>query len=1085
MRYREKPIEEATRLFIVNEYEEEDILFIEKLSNGKDTMITARFRYSLYYYDPTSSRFIMVRNYMHGKNRDIRELGKGAQESSLANIRTFHGLNTTRIPISNPFLLFVEEALTSFNFYQMFAVVIWYFREYFIYAMVILGLTFITMIYTTCATMWEQFKINKMVDVMQVVVFRRTSSGQIEKKEIDSSELVPGDVIEVPANKRLPCDLILYEGQCLIDESVLTGESVPMHKTQLPATDAAFSYSEKVHILYSGTTPITSESVANPENPATGIVYQTGFNTTKGLLIRSIMFNNPGMYRFEKDGNWFVLILIGISCCFIAVYYGMTYGLYPDSVFEEIALPSVDIMLTMVPPGLALCLSAGIMYAQMRLSFNKIMVLKNRLINAAGRMKVVFFDKTGTLTINQVNLDSVYISNLNANRLECTKLESSQFTYKKAEKIDHVGYSQMLLVNNFAANHTLVQSKTGLILGDPLEEELLNFAGAKFSNTEGNSLKSIKVSRDSANSIQNVIEIFGFKPELQRMSVVVHDPQTKETHSYIKGAPEKIIQLCNPLTLPSNVNKQVSDFAKQGFRVLAFASVDLTSKNTKNLTRDISEEGAVFQGVALFTNPLKEKTKPTLENLKKNDFYTGMITGDNINTAISISKSCGLVDVHEEDITLCTFGSNDEQFKFELINEHGDTVREISVKDLPNNPKKIIGAIDSTNFARLVNRYGLELTKEVDLKIKAVNELAQYIRIFARMNPDQKALIVKIMKTYYKDKYYTVGYCGDGANDCIALKHADIGVSLSKTEASLSAPFVSAIEDISCIEIISIQGKAALTSNYDIFRYFCQYSIIQTIGLLFLFNQQTEYSVPMYITMDVPIALNLANCIGLIRPISTLTPRMPKYTLINWKFIASMIINSVLTFIWLVFCLIVVHKDPNFVSASDLSTESLDSDLPTFESTVISIIVIQSTYHISLSFTLAGRFKERFFQNIYICVSCLIYFLFNLYLIYNDVLNVDSMSEEMRIAYNFVVIDRSIKGDMVALIITYTLASLFCEALLIWVFTKPPFWKRKQDDNKAKKYMVMDSSDKIPEEGTQLKPLAASMGISPEEKNKL
>ena len=67
------------------------------------------------------------------------------------------------------------------------------------------------------------------------------------------------------------------------------------------------------------------------------------------------------------------------------------------------------------------------------------------------------------------------------------------------------------------------------------------------------------------------------------------------------------------------------------------------------------------------------------------------------------------------------------------------------------------------------------------------------------MNPEQKALIVKIMKAYFKKDEYTVGYCGDGANDCIALKHADIGVSLSKTEASLSAPFVSAIEDISCI----------------------------------------------------------------------------------------------------------------------------------------------------------------------------------------------------------------------------------------------------------------------------------------------
>ncbi len=85
---------------------------------------------------------------------------------------------------------------------------------------------------------------------------------------------------------------------------------------------------------------------------------------------------------------------------------------------------------------------------------------------------------------------------------------------------------------------------------------------------------------------------------------------------------------------------------------------------------------------------------------------------------------------------------------------------------------------------------------------------------------------MKIFKEYFKEWNYTVGFCGDGANDCIALKHADIGVSLSKSESSLSAPFVSKIEDISCMEQVSIIGKAALTTNYDCFRYFCLYSII-------------------------------------------------------------------------------------------------------------------------------------------------------------------------------------------------------------------------------------------------------------------
>jgi predicted P-type ATPase len=136
-----------------------------------------------------------------------------------------------------------------------------------------------------------------------------------------------------------------------------------MHKTQLPATNADFSESEKGHILFSGTTCITSERIEDPSQPAVAMVYQTGFNTTKGLLIRAIMFNNPGKYQFEKDGNRFLLYLIGMSICFIIAYYIIAYTAEEKPPFGDVALPSVDITLTMVPPGLTVCLTLGIQYA--------------------------------------------------------------------------------------------------------------------------------------------------------------------------------------------------------------------------------------------------------------------------------------------------------------------------------------------------------------------------------------------------------------------------------------------------------------------------------------------------------------------------------------------------------------------------------------------------------------------------------------------------------------------------------------------------------------------------------------------------
>ena len=131
------------------------------------------------------------------------------------------------------------------------------------------------------------------------------------------------------------------------------------------------------------------------------------------------MFNNPGQYRFERDGNMFLLYLIAISLCFIALYYILMFTSSSVKPGWDIVLPSIDVMLTMVPPGLTLCLTIGVQYAQSRLSKKQITALKGRLINASGRMKVVFFDKTGTLTINEVKLDGVYLSNLQNDSTNC------------------------------------------------------------------------------------------------------------------------------------------------------------------------------------------------------------------------------------------------------------------------------------------------------------------------------------------------------------------------------------------------------------------------------------------------------------------------------------------------------------------------------------------------------------------------------------------------------------------------------------------------------------------------------------------
>ena len=511
--------------------------------------------------------------------------------------------------------------------------------------------------------------------------------------KVDSTRLVPGDIIYINPDEKVPCDLILLDGQALIDESLLTGESVPMLKTPVPRNEALFSDQNKEYIIYAGTYAITSVSSTNKDQPAKAMVFQIGFGTTKGRLIRSIMFNDPAMYRFERDSNYFTLYLFMIASCFVIAYYYICFTIYPkdERDYFQIFFPSCDIVLTMVPPGLSLSLSIGIQYSQTRLRNGQIMALKGRLINAAGRMKAMFFDKTGTLTINEMKLHNVIMNSDSWRKgkpAELIDLEHGKGT-SQATVENKQAYTNF--VQHFATNHSLSYIK-GKILGDPMEDELFKYANAAIADDQNEAeqqedfkyfkkirilnqkdQQSVRIS-DVAQLLKKsmhanfteaeeeqmakearrikpmyVLAILDFKPQLQRMSVIVKNSADNSWKVFCKGAPEKVIKLCRPETLPENLDDVVKHLAKNGYRILAFGSKDLEAEASLTNSRDSYESDLNFQGLAIFKNNLKDMTKPTIENLKRADFKVGMITGDNINTAVSIAKNCRLVDTSRED----------------------------------------------------------------------------------------------------------------------------------------------------------------------------------------------------------------------------------------------------------------------------------------------------------------------------------------------------------------------------------------------------------------------------------------------------
>ena len=137
--------------------------------------------------------------------------------------------------------------------------------------------------------------------------------------KMSSSELAPGDIFEIPDSKDLPdqksvmpCDAILINGTCIMNEAMLTGESIPVVKNALPVGSAQYNPTEdKQYTLYAGTECIESRS--GPGSPVLGLVTNTGFMTLKGGLVRSMLFPRKSDFRFYKDALKFIAILAALS----------------------------------------------------------------------------------------------------------------------------------------------------------------------------------------------------------------------------------------------------------------------------------------------------------------------------------------------------------------------------------------------------------------------------------------------------------------------------------------------------------------------------------------------------------------------------------------------------------------------------------------------------------------------------------------------------------------------------------------------------------------------------------------------------
>ncbi|EFC43379.1 predicted protein, partial [Naegleria gruberi] len=767
------------------------------------------------------------------------------------------GSNSIKTEVRNIISLLLDEVLHPFYIFQVASVCVWLSENYYVYAVAIAVMSSISSIISMYETRTNMVKLKEMT-TFNCGVNKLSQHNSISKHRIDSTELLPGDLIEIENGMVIPCDCVLLHGQTIMNESMLTGESTPTKKVPIPKsgteTEKYNCMRDKTHTLFSGTQVILNKPTAlyesSEEEIVCAMVIQTGFQTAKGKLVLSILYPKPNQFSFYSDSMkfLFMMFLFGIA--------GISYSLYNQSVknapLGEMIISCFDLLTTIVPPALPISMSVCVSMAISRLKKKGIFCISPPRINVSGRVNMACFDKTNTLTRDGLDLHGV------------VPIGPKGFEHliKDNEMLNHLKHATNSLLHCMACCHNL-SYVFGKLVGDPLDVKLFEAttwdlvesdkASTNQNNKKASSTNSITISAPQKTASFIILKIFDFKSGLQRMSVVAQNENTGDLHFFVKGSAEMLKTLSHAQTIPGDFEKVLYKYAHKGYRVLGCASrvikykelnlVDpLIAKYTDQLTREEVESKLDFLGLICMENKLKPETPSVIRTLTQANLRACVITGDNPYTTICVARKCYMLP-KGKTLYLAEFASKEALAINHVQTTNGPSINEdINDNAILGNPMKhyLPAYVDAENPSLL-------------------HIILSCCHIYARVSPSGK---MKVVEELIKMGYMTV-MCGDGSNDVEALKAAHVGVSLSEAEASIAAPFTSVQNSIRSVVDVVKEGRAALSSSFQMFKYMALYSLFEFFAAVLIYRQNATIGDTQYLYIDMfiilPVVLLMAN----------------------------------------------------------------------------------------------------------------------------------------------------------------------------------------------------------------------------------
>lgn len=482
------------------------------------------------------------------------------------------------------------------------------------------AILFIIMVDAVVSTI-QEFKANKNSEALKNLIKVKVKVIRDAKHcEIDSSLVVPGDIIILESGSKIPADCRIIESNNLtVDESILTGESIAVSKSDKSSINNITNC-----CLYAGCSVLTGRAQA--------VVSSTGINTEVGKIAQKVTSTeeskSPLTIRMEKFSKQITLIIVIIAVIIAIILFNKDYK--PLEIFLAVVALSVSAM----PEGLPLALTMALTIGSNKMSKRNVICKKLTAVESLGSCTVIASDKTGTLTVNEQTAKKIILPNN-----EIYEIDGNGYNdvgSVKGKNIDNAKYIASLGYINNEAKLERVNNRWERI-GDSIDVAFLALSYKLKANN--NSMKKIK-------------EV-PYESE-KKYSAVFYD-NGNGVHCTAKGSVEEILKFCSHSFVngkkeklnEEEILKQNDELASNGYRVIAICDGEIKGKETdeskiKNLN---------FVGLVGFIDPVRKEAISSIKECFGAGIKVLMITGDHSLTAFSIAKELGIVKNYEEVIT--------------------------------------------------------------------------------------------------------------------------------------------------------------------------------------------------------------------------------------------------------------------------------------------------------------------------------------------------------------------------------------------------------------------------------------------------